>query len=418
MKLNLFFLFCIGLACISCQKNEGDITLIIEQTQHEVNYEGDVVQIEIQSNSNWTVKNDGEWCIPDKTTGNGNGTVSFTIGKNEEPQTRKSRVVVTCKNNISSVSQAILITQKSEIEELYYELPVIFHVLYNNPSDDRQNIKGDRLTEILDQCNKFYKNELFESINESQDMNLKFVLATQTPDGQTLEEPGIERIQWSKTINISCDEFMESKSTEYIDLLWDPNKYINIFIYAFTEESVAGISHLPYTLPTNALEGLVDGSYYIDNQPDYPHCISINNEFVYAHNKDLNREELEITLSHELGHYLGLFHAFSSKACNESDYCDDTPNYNRTEYESWLERMANRITFKDAVVRTGCDSQSFTSYNMMDYWYSYLDRFTPNQRARVRHVLVNSPLIPGPKNKANRAKLTKSNEIPPIRTIK
>ena len=33
----------------------------------------------------------------------------------------------------------------------------------------------------------------------------------------------------------------------------------------------------------------------------------------------------------------------------------------------------------------------------MDYNYGYRDRITPNQRARIRHVLDYSPLIPGPK---------------------
>lgn len=43
----------------------------------------------------------------------------------------------------------------------------------------------------------------------------------------------------------------------------------------------------------------------------------------------------------------------------------------------------------------------FTSYNLMDYEISYADRFTPNQRERMRHVLEYSPLIPGPKRTAS-----------------
>ena len=33
----------------------------------------------------------------------------------------------------------------------------------------------------------------------------------------------------------------------------------------------------------------------------------------------------------------------------------------------------------------------------MDYSYSYLNQFTSDQFSRVRHVLMYSPLIPGPK---------------------
>ena len=34
----------------------------------------------------------------------------------------------------------------------------------------------------------------------------------------------------------------------------------------------------------------------------------------------------------------------------------------------------------------------------MDYSVSYSDRFTDDQRDRIRHVLTYSPLIPGPKS--------------------
>ena len=37
------------------------------------------------------------------------------------------------------------------------------------------------------------------------------------------------------------------------------------------------------------------------------------------------------------------------------------------------------------------------SHNTMDYAISHSDQFTPEQRARIRHVLLYSPLIPGPK---------------------
>ena len=412
-----FFLFCI--LCLSCQKDEGNISIETDQTKYDVGFEGDVLSIPFLCNSDWTVMSDSTWCRPDPQSGSGNGTLSVTVDANPSAQTRKSRVVIHGTNNTRTVSQEILITQTPEVIEHHYELPVVFHILYNNASDEKQNIRGEWLTEIVEQCNLFYKNQLYEYDNQSQDMNLQFVLATTKPDGTALEEPGIERIQWGQSITISCDEFMNSNNTEYVDLLWDPTSYINIFIYAFKEDGVAGISHLPYALPDSPLDGLKDGSFYLDNPVDYPHCISLNNMFVYETNANLDgRPELTTTFSHEMGHYLGLFHAFSANACNDTDYCDDTPNYNRASYESWLDRMANRITFKDAVERTACDNTTFTSHNIMDYYHSYSDRFTLDQRERVRHVLNNSPLIPGPKNPVDETKLTKSAVPPEIRTIR
>ena len=52
----------------------------------------------------------------------------------------------------------------------------------------------------------------------------------------------------------------------------------------------------------------------------------------------------------------------------------------------------------------------------MDYDYSYLELFTPDQFLRVRHVLENSPLLPGPKNILV-TKVACEETIPPIRTM-
>ena len=47
-------------------------------------------------------------------------------------------------------------------------------------------------------------------------------------------------------------------------------------------------------------------------------------------------EDVVVTLAHELGHYLGLFHVFAEDrnngvidSCVDSDYCQDTPSYNK-----------------------------------------------------------------------------------------
>ena len=107
------------------------------------------------------------------------------------------------------------------------------------------------------------------------------------------------------------------------------------------------------------------------------------------------------TLCHELGHYLGLLHAFSETQCGANDdYCADTPDYNRATYVEWLlEMIANpsNLDLETLSQREACDGTSFVSHNFMDYNYGYGDEFTENQAERIRYVLSYSPLIPGPK---------------------
>ena len=63
--------------------------------------------------------------------------------------------------------------------------------------------------------------------------------------------------------------------------------------------------------------------------------------------------------------------------------------------------------------------QTFTSTNIMDYSVSYSDRFTNDQRSRIRHVLTYSPLIPGPKQGQTQTRSVVEGPIDlPIRTAR
>ena len=105
--------------------------------------------------------------------------------------------------------------------------------------------------------------------------------------------------------------------------------------------------------------------------------------------------------------YLGLYHVFSESeeddvdACADTDYCTDTYTYDRKAYETWVKALVEQngpISFEDLARRHDCvQNIDFTSRNIMDYAYSYLNEFTAQQKARVRHILTYSPLIPGPK---------------------
>ena len=91
-----------------------------------------------------------------------------------------------------------------------------------------------------------------------------------------------------------------------------------------------------------------------------------------------------------------------SEAANDdddSDYCDDTPSYNRIEYSKWVTLAIKKdsLTLRDVAKRTNSKGEEWQSDNLMDYFFCYSMRFTPEQANRIRQVLYYSPLIPGPK---------------------
>lgn len=321
-------------------------------------------------------------------------------------------------------------TSDTPVENYHYNLPVIFHVLYQNQSDPLQYVSQSRLSAILDAVNNDYKNT-----STSVDMNLTFTLATTNPDGKQLTTPGVEYVKWTEPYPIDCDKFMSDNSGKYVKLLWEPNKYINVMIYNFASDPnsgtvTLGISHLPYsTTGSTFLEGLtaVSNTYLELKNLKYPYSVSINSLFINEQSvgNGYTPEDITVTLSHELGHYLGLHHVFSESDngimddCEDTDYCKDTPSYNKVEYDAWLNSLKGKYQLSYLAQRNNCQGAKFTSTNFMDYAYSYSNEFTADQRTRIRHVLNYSPLIPGPKKETANTRTAPEGAVDlPIRIIR
>lgn len=321
-----------------------------------------------------------------------------------------------------------------------YRLPVIFHVLYKDKNDAGQYIRATRLKNILQYVNQIYRGGIY---GESADTNLRFVLATKDEHGKTLPTPGVEYVFYPGDYPIDEEEFMSS--SENAKYIWDPNKYINVMLYHFKADDdgeVLGISHMPFTVKGDKqLAGLeaIKEQYISKSQLGFPLCSSINS--IYAgpsaqggyyqsdrytagdHKaKYIVASDVVVTLAHELGHYLGLFHIFTedmsttpeanlfsaADACADTDYCKDTPSYNRADYNTYLAGYytttpAGKQDIRDLLRRHSCDASEFYSANIMDYAFTLGYKISNDQKARIRNVLYYSPLIPGPKlNKVNR----------------
>jgi len=305
-----------------------------------------------------------------------------------------------------------------------YQLPVIFHVLYQDKNDALQYVPASRLKEILTYVNEIWDGNVY---GESEDVNVSFNLAQYDESGNKLATPGVEYVYYSGTYPIDPDEFMMDQTGKNVKYIWDPNEYINVLVYNFAEGDdgsvTLGISHLPYiTEADGAIEGCNSTTYtrMTKSNLKYAYCSSINSTYINTESTryttdrgsetyTLYSADICVTLAHELGHYLGLYHMFSEDensemidSCADSDYCEDTPSYNRVEYLNFLTDYYNNTADEDfslwtLLERTNCDNELYYSANIMDYTWTLGYKISTDQRTRIRYVLNYSPLIPGPK---------------------
>lgn len=419
MKTKFTYLMAAFLCLIlaSCSTNESPFTLS-QNSFTDVPPEGKSLSLDIHTSGEWTATSlNKDWCNVTPSKGTGDATIQIEVMGNISKD-RTGTVVIYCngtQTNIDIVQKAVPAGQ-----ELTYRIPVIFHVLYKDQSDPHQYITANRIKQVLAKVNQYYDGQTIAAGGDAgQDINLDFYLPETDEAGNPLETPGVEYIAWNE-MPIDCENFMVSNSSKILNQLWNMNKYINVMLYNFSEVNgslILGISHLPLSVEgPNYLEGLQSVKYdRLENSNlGYPHCVSINSLYFDQDTPAgyYNAADANVTLAHELGHYLGLHHAFDedenaqetgglSTACIDSDYCPDTPSYNRYAYQMMLAEYYKNFSM-EAFERENCQTgTTFTSYNLMDYEISYADRFTPNQRERMRHVLEYSPLIPGPKRTAS-----------------
>ena len=391
---------------VACDRNEEPYLSLGSASSYVLSHNDTTINIKVESNMGWKLTSDAAWCVSHITEGVGSAEVSVSVAANDGAYGRSATLVLACSEG--GYTHQVSITQQCLTPDstTHYRLPVVFHVLYKSESNKKQNVIEGHLAELIGEVNKLYA-------QCGVDLRMEFVMATYDPEGNLLEEAGVDRHKINEaTINSSFFMGYGREPKKYCTYMWDPDRYINIFTYAFEDKAILGISHFPYAIKPHAMEGLTELEHDADwSELPWPQCVSINNEYIYSHEAYYTMTDVVNTLAHELGHFLGLRHAFSEDPetydrdiCLDSDFCTDTPTYNKVAYDKFMQGcMQSGGSIDDnekqlLLMREDCETgHEFRSTNIMDYAYTEANRFTPQQAARIRYVLEHSPYIPGPK---------------------
>lgn len=209
-------------------------------------------------------------------------------------------------------------------------MPVVIHVIHNGEPIETSlngitaNVSDQAIFNQIEMTNDHFRKvgvpaSLYP--NDAVDVNVAFQLARSDPDGNP--HSGINRVNWLDYTSTAAPY-----TIDYIDYnikpftRWDPSRYVNIWIIPVTRNdgvSIGGFAKFP---DEPSLPGYGDWTGLIgDNSID---GVVINFNTV---NDVIDGS----TLTHELGHYLGLIHTFGKvgvnhpNGCSFDDYCDDTP---------------------------------------------------------------------------------------------
>jgi hypothetical protein len=299
-----------------------------------------------------------------------------------------------------------------------YTIPIIFHVIHSGqPIGTFPNISQGQINSQITVLNQDFSGNGFNSSNypsnafvnwvitqslpsantdsngrvKIADVGIQFCLATKDTNGNLLPELGINRINYL-ALNLPNPSSYSTQATmkAYLDsvlkpqTVWDVTKYLNVWITDKNNAlSYTGVSSVP---PLSGLLGVPNNSTdTTDGIWCFAKVIGSNNLFptgIYGSPLVEGR-----TLTHEVGHYLGLRHIWGDGSC-ATDYCDDTPPAASENTGTPSSYPLNVGTCSSPA--NSPDGEMFM--NFMDYpWDPYKYMFTTDQTIRMQTAMINSP---------------------------
>lgn len=240
-------------------------------------------------------------------------------------------------------------------------IPLVVHVLHNGePVGTGANISDAQVISQVTVMNQDFRMMMGtpgESTEGGVDVEVEFVMAQRTPDGCPTD--GINRVNICQDgTNQSDVQFWKTQTS------WDPSKYMNMWSSKYVGDLAGILGYAQFPGGPGNTDGVSAGHTFFGSS-DYD-----DGTFDTTPPYDKGR-----TMTHEVGHYLGLYHTFQGGCSAPGDEIDDTPYVQSPNFGC----PPNNIT---------CGSRDMVE-NYMDYTDdTCMNTFTQGQKDRVQAVLA------------------------------
>ncbi|PEQ32299.1 zinc metalloprotease [Bacillus thuringiensis] len=252
----------------------------------------------------------------------------------ESEQYKNARV------EIESMTKEYLNSARVQEERPVVKIPVVVHVVWNT---EEQNISEEQVHSQIDVLNLDFRAANPDITNvpsvfkdSVSDARVEFFLATKDPNGN--QTNGITRTHTTKQSFSHLDDPVKSQSTGG-ENAWPADKYLNLWVCKL-KDGLLGYAQFPGGPPKT--DGVVIGYYYFGTTGTATEPYHLGR-----------------TATHEIGHWLNLFHIGGDDggACSGTDRVEDTPNQ--------ADQNTGKPTFPTISCDNGPNGDMFMNY--MDY---------------------------------------------------
>ncbi len=295
------------------------------------------------------------------------------------------RCEVSFEGNVSEFESWLAGKQSFSVSnQQVYRIPVVVHVLHTGETyGEGAHLTKQQVAKQIDILNEDFRRRLgsrgFNTHPDGGDAQIEFVLAKTAPDGSASDGIVARDISDLPLPPAEAGNLvMFAAHYSY----WNPEKYLNIWsVPGIPQDVLLGFARFP----ESDLPGLEDENQTSWTLPGKGEIDGVAVNAAHFGDRGIqSRYNLGRTATHEVGHYLGLFHTWGPNShetdgCELDDFCQDTP------------AIRDR-TSGCPVGLISCDGRPVMIENYMDYSDdACMNIFTNDQISRMRTVLEHSP---------------------------